>query len=658
MQRTHPGTEALATTTETILDRWALALTGLTFALWSIVLTIKYYSLGYQDWDLALSSQTLWTINHGSMTPSLLGMSFLANHAEYIAFLVAPIYKLLPHPLTLLHLKILSYMTGGLLLYRLARSLLTPGLAILVLALFFLHPANIFSLLHEFHFESLSIGLLLGMFYFYHHKKLVPFLITGIVASLIKENMPPVIVTFGIFALFARDRDRRFWAALPILYGLLAAYLSLFIILPAFRRGLYSPNQFLYIYSGFGRTPAEILLNALLKPSQILQTVLLPKNLQFINDVFGPLGYLSFLSPQILFLILPVLLQILLSSEGANFHNILYHYPATVVPFVFLAFIFSLRTLRERLDSWLFRTLIAGLCLMSLVWVPANILRAVAQTRSYDRTDIYKRWAMIRQVPPDGGILTTFGYDDPLSNRGQLYSILNVVQGTAGLSGRPWVLPPEVRYCLLDMEDGWIKTKIFQGGEGFRDRIRNFFSAYPWDIRAALGDHFLLERSSAAGFPLSDLVRRSFTPMLSQAPSVTFTIGYSVQLLRIEQLPELWPDRVRLRFWWRSLRDQQRTFGMRLRYRNDHGREVSQARRIGYMLNPTKTWKKDEYIVEDYWLPVNDLKGGERSLDLSFADIDSGAALPVTATSPQMQDGPKSFSETIIRHRIFIEQPL
>src|SRR3989338_8628133 len=147
-------------------DIIALILCFFMFFLWSIILSFKYYNFGYYDWDLALYAQAMWNLSHGTPTSSLFGTNFWANHANYIAVALVPFYKIFPHPLTLITLKISSFALGGFLFYRIAKVPVGGLIANILLVIYFIFPANIFMLLHEFDFESLSIAIIFMAFYF------------------------------------------------------------------------------------------------------------------------------------------------------------------------------------------------------------------------------------------------------------------------------------------------------------------------------------------------------------------------------------------------------------------------------------------------------------------------------------------------------------
>ena len=76
--------------------------------LWVILLSYKYFHFGYDDWDLAYFSQSMWDLSHGISYNSLFDANFFSNHDNLIAYLVLPIYQVFQHPLILIFLKVFS----------------------------------------------------------------------------------------------------------------------------------------------------------------------------------------------------------------------------------------------------------------------------------------------------------------------------------------------------------------------------------------------------------------------------------------------------------------------------------------------------------------------------------------------------------------------
>ena len=478
------------------MDKVALGLCTLVFLFWAGLLTLKYYSFGYYDWDLAMYAQVMWNLKHGSLYSSLMGMNFLGNHAEFIAFLILPFYFLFSHPLTLVFLKIFSHVAGAFVLYLWAKKNIPPAGALVLMVLFLSFPANIFALLYEFHFESLNVGLLFLMFYFFQTQKFLPFCLTMIVTSLIKENMPPIIAAFGIYALFSKRKNKWQWSLVPIIWGMFIFSLSMFWIAPMVRNadGIHSANQYIGLYNSLGATPIEIIKNFFFHPEKIFTVILQPANIHYLRELFEPLLFLPVLSPHILFLALPIFLQHLLSSAPTN-HVIFYHYAATLTPFIFLALVQSLKFIYTKFKPFFYYLLLSMIILTCALNLSLSRENIVARTSPLKNPLAIAQWQMIQKIPKDAGVIATLSFLAELSQREHVYSFLDVVRNTRGLSGQPFGLAPEVSYALIDFEDGWIKEKIFHSPDSKEalSRIRKFLNE-GWTTLDAADDTVLFKK--------------------------------------------------------------------------------------------------------------------------------------------------------------------
>ena len=259
---------------QTPIDFWAIFICLIGFTFWSYLLTLKFNSFGFSDWDMSLYAQAMQSLCHGTTYTSLFGTSFLADHAHYISFLLVPLYALFPHPLTLINLELFSFFGGGYLFYKVASKSIGKLAALFLMIVYFIHPANIFMLLYEFHFESLAIGLIFLMFYFWSEKKWVPFLITAFVTMLTKENMALIVVMFGVYGMLFNKESKWRWGFVIFIFGLLYFSINMFILIPYIRRGMvHTSNIYLGLYSQFGGTPQEMMRNLFFHPKLLLRWV-------------------------------------------------------------------------------------------------------------------------------------------------------------------------------------------------------------------------------------------------------------------------------------------------------------------------------------------------------------------------------------------------
>ncbi len=608
----------------------ALAICGVAFIFWLGLLTYKYFHFGYYDWDFALYAQVMWSLCHGSLSPSLFGMNFLGNHTEYIAFLLVPLYLVFHHPLALIALKILSYTLGAYILFLIAKRNLPVAFALILMILYLAYPANLYALIYEFHFESLAIGFLFLLFYFFQTQKFIPFSVTMVLTGLIKENMLLVVVAFGIYGLFARDRDRIRWGLIPIVFGLIVFYASVFLVIPTVRQEVTSNGSPMWKYSPYfsmyqhlGSSPMEIMRTFVFQPWKVFQIILEPYKRGYITGLFGPLLFLAFLSPQIIFLISPVLLQQLLSS-AFQYYTIGYHYGATVLPFVFLATIRSWVLLKSKLRPVFYHAaffLITLACLFHIGFYQENVAVRIAQYK--DPFDPFC-WQMISKIPPQASVTATLSFLAELSQRKSLYSFRAILQGIKGISPQHLKSLPEVSWALIDFEDGWIGDLLRHDPKTFQPRMQDFFLNHDWVIKDAVQDIVLLEKGvGKGGLKLIEQGDQSFhlTPPLDE-----IIIDDNFQLLKAEFGNDSFGRRgvIPLKFHWRSLRDLKEDYQMVFLLKKNARVVYAYPRRIGYTVLPTSTWSKETYVTERYWFLLPPLDKGEYTLSVMFYNINIG----------------------------------
>ncbi len=610
---------------------WGFISLTIYYCFWSWLLTIKFLNFGYYDWDLALNSQLLWSLNHGQMETSLYGMNFLGNHAEPIAFLLSPLYKIWPHPLLLIQLKILSYVITGSVLYYFSSRHLGFPINILILLLFMLFPANVFALLHEFHFESLSLGIIALALLFYDQKQYWPFMLSLGLLSLVKENMPAVVAAFGIFAFWQRSSQRLAWGVPPFILGVTILYFYFYILFPQAREGLAAPLQYIGTYHSLGTSLTEIIIKMISRPDILIELLTKTKNGEFLLNLLGPLAFLPLGNISTLFIGLPIFLQVCLSGKESHFHNIIYHYSSSLIPLLFYALNQSLVKIRSRVPKMYHWVLI----LLVACWIQNfNIAKNELTKRFSFLTNDEKNnaWIMINRIKPQDAVVTSLAFDDALTNRNHLYSWLSFARDTRGLSWLPLDYP-HLDYALLDLEDAWIRSEFNKTPEKTQPALQKFFSTYPWKIVLASGDLMLLTTKPGAGATLKDIIQSSSTNFISSKSTPLAMINQQVVFwdVQFHQVPRSPFPLIQLTFYWESKQDNLPVIGQSIALLQGEKILFEKRRRLGYPLHPSSTWKKNEFIKETYWLPINGLLAGNYQLQLTFFDMANAQTLSLTS---------------------------
>ena len=83
----------------------------------------QWWTFQYGTFDLAFYVQALWLALRGKWMVSLLNVPLMGNHAEPIVFLLAPVFAIFPHPMTLVAVQTLAFATMPFTAWRIARRL-------------------------------------------------------------------------------------------------------------------------------------------------------------------------------------------------------------------------------------------------------------------------------------------------------------------------------------------------------------------------------------------------------------------------------------------------------------------------------------------------------------------------------------------------------
>src|ERR1700712_5270353 len=119
-----------------------------------------WWTFQYGTFDLAFYVQALWLALRGKWMVSLLNVPLMGNHAEPIVFLLAPLFAVCPHPMTLVAVQVIAFGTMTFTGLRIVRCLWLERRAAVGMALAtLLTPASLSIAIYEFHPEALAAPL-------------------------------------------------------------------------------------------------------------------------------------------------------------------------------------------------------------------------------------------------------------------------------------------------------------------------------------------------------------------------------------------------------------------------------------------------------------------------------------------------------------------
>lgn len=319
---------------------------------------LRYSNFYTGRFDLGNMDQTVWNTIHGRIfqltdPDGINNISRLSVHADFILILISPLYLIWSNPKMLLLFQTLVLASGAFFTYLISKEILKNKNISLTIALaFLLNPAVQFTNLYDFHSVTLATTLLLACFYFFIKRRLFLFLLFGVLAATTKEEVWVVLGIFGLFfaiSSYLKNKKDINWKNIILgitffFFSSTITYILISKIIPLVKGG---DHFALSYYSDFGNSASGIIKTILFNPLKTLSIFLESSRLNFLFQLFSPLGFLSLLSPVFLFFAMPDLLIDLLSNNP-QLHQIYYQYSAIITPFIFISAIYACNFLVTR----------------------------------------------------------------------------------------------------------------------------------------------------------------------------------------------------------------------------------------------------------------------------------------------------------------------
>lgn len=334
----------------------------------------NYYDLGIMHQATYNSWQALSTGDWGLMLEQTnpFGpeqIKRMAIHTDFLMALIAPLYIFHDGPETLLVIQAITVALGAYAVYGIALHVFSKQKHHRIIALIFalcylLNPLVQRATIYEFHSVTLATSFLLFMVYFWLKKKYYASFVFFMISILTKEQVALTTAFFALYVLFKNIQWKKLmkkkWPYLRSYhysgFGLIVLSISIvwFIlcmkfIIPYFR----VDDQYhfaLGFYGDYGDTPLGVISGILLNPFHIIKTFTAPDRLYYLFFHLGSLGFLSLLSPLVLFIAGPEFGITMLSSNG-NMRNITLHYTAVITPFIFIAAVYGMSRLMHFIET-------------------------------------------------------------------------------------------------------------------------------------------------------------------------------------------------------------------------------------------------------------------------------------------------------------------
>ncbi len=318
---------------------------------------LRYETFKATAFDLGNMDQVLWNTLHGRLfqfTNQAIDWygppTRLAIHFEPIILPLSLLYSFGADPRILLVFQTLALASGSLPVFLLTRKIIPqwPLLAALMATTYLLAPALIGLNIFDFHPVALATPLLLYALLALEYKHYAWFLVACVLAACTKEDVPLAIAMLGILVIWKYKLPR---LGLTLLIGgALWSLIAFRIIIPHFYPGVQA-NNFWYRYEELGSSPVAAILNLFVRPWVFFSLFFTIDRLYYLLSLVRGAGFLPLLAPEWLLPTLPSLAVNLLSTDPLLYSGV-YHYNASIIPFVMIAAIHGTRRFLALWQGW------------------------------------------------------------------------------------------------------------------------------------------------------------------------------------------------------------------------------------------------------------------------------------------------------------------
>lgn len=395
---------------------------------------VIYTTFGFSNFhDLALYNQVVSNFVHGNGFENSIwggiGYSIFGEHSEFFLMPVSLIYVFWQSPLTLLYIQSIAIVLSVIPLYFLARQKFESGFWPILICLSYLTFPGILYISAWTEFRSITfvIPILFTAFYFYELDKRNIFIILMLLAALVKEEVPLVVATTGLYILIFSKKKKINWKVglFLLLTGIILFFFIIKVFIPFFRGAPY-PHFTRFIS---GSDNIILTLKDLLKFNN--PEYFHVDKINYFFDLFCKLGFFPLFS--FMFLIpLSNWLQCVLSSTVSiyqHWHNTL------IFTFMFISLIFgisNLKKIHKKLVNIALFILLLMFIILSLPSFNSMLILPLRSSGIFSKTLSIEKYRnlqnAIESMPKDKSIYTTFKILPYVSSRRYVYWFPKIVQ--------------------------------------------------------------------------------------------------------------------------------------------------------------------------------------------------------------------------------------
>ncbi|HIK07784.1 MAG TPA: DUF2079 domain-containing protein [Trichormus sp. M33_DOE_039] len=294
--------------------------------------------------DLGIFDQVVYLISQGQPPiSSLLGFHILGDHAAWMWYPLALLYKLYPNVHWLFAVQSIALSSGALPIWLLARQVgLTIQISTAIVIAYSLYPLLFNINLYDFHLDTMIPSLLLWATWSARTKRIWCFCLSLIIILGCKVVFALTVAAMGVWLL--TFEKRRWYGVIALLGGLAWFVIATQFIIPFFGGSAASIDRHIHRYSYLGNSFIEMAKNLLFNPGLVLGNLFSLENLFYLFLLLVPVIWgisLRNLTP--LIGAIPCLVLNLL-ADSLQQKDLFFQYSLPIVPFLFLAVIQTIAT--------------------------------------------------------------------------------------------------------------------------------------------------------------------------------------------------------------------------------------------------------------------------------------------------------------------------
>lgn len=587
----------------------------------------KFQNFGYNGLDLGIYAQTTWSLAHGhGFASSIHDPNYLGDHLELWLVPLSWLYRLWSSPVLLLWIQTLVMAAAVFPLAWLARRLLNDRAAIIVTVLYLLHPFVYNVALYEFHGLVFVLPLALWSIVAYERRKYRQWLLALGLILTVREDMPLLVLGWGLLALFDR-RGWRWWLPAGI------AGIAWFVGAQAIIRHASFLGQYKYLafYGWLGQTPRAMAVFPFRHPLLFLSHIFSLNNWQTVLAALAMFGFLPALQVKKLWPVSLLFVQLMLIGSPAS--SVLHiHYVLPYIPFLLWATLTVLADLSAgkvwpQFDQSLLRPVLVILAIVGplygqFVYGPAEW--PWTKTRDPGQTPPAILRAAANLVHPADKVLTTFNLIPTMANRVGLYSLNYVYLGRRQYTEVPYVVPGKIDVALIDWQQLYVYqflylTTEFHGKNG-AERIaelldKNNLQLAWWHDSVAIYTRFG-HNPYQPTVKINDSVFQSLLKVGSLeygANILDQPILFSLDRNQFIELP--------LSIFWRVEQTPSTPVSIRFVLRRANQPVWISTRLLGQGTNPATTWLPGEIWQTKYALDIPATLRGDFTLQAEIVEL-------------------------------------